>query len=123
MIDVRPTLIRCGESYRHLAFPSTESMTYSQISQDNFNQVEMNCLGDGTSNVLVLNLSMPPWNLNFEGVLPNGATVDARAGSLTATATFSTNGTGQVILTLTFSSPPSATVPIGPAVTFQYTSA
>jgi hypothetical protein len=97
-------------------------ITYSKISQSSFNQVEFNMLGDGTATVLIINLSKPPFNISFGGFLPSAATVTTRTPSITATATTALVNTSEVQITVTFSAPPSATVPIAPLIDFTYNS-
>jgi len=97
-------------------------ITFKRVGLSNFNEMQFNVLGDGTSTILKINLSKPPFNLNFNGILPSSAEVDTHAGgSITATAAIATIVDGD-IMTITFSSAPSSSVALGPSILFIYNS-
>jgi len=97
------------------------AITYNNIQRANFNGLQFILNGDGTSNVLVLNLSKPPFNINFNGVLPSSVVIETNDIDLTAVGTIALTPLGEDILTITFSAPP----PIsntGPSTLFIYNS-
>ena len=99
------------------------TISYSRIDKATFNEVEFNMLGDGTSTVLVIDLTDPPFNLNFNGRFPSQIEVDTREPeTITATASITSDVNSHAIMTTTFSVAPSATVPLGPIYVFHYNS-
>lgn len=95
-------------------------ITYTNIQQANFNGVQFIFNGDGVSTSLVLNLSKPPFNINFNGVMPASVKIDTNTPVFTAAGVLSTLLT-DVILTITFSAPPPVSN-TGPGVNFIYNS-
>jgi hypothetical protein len=95
------------------------TITYTGVSLATYNQVQFVMTGDGTGTVLVLNLSKPPFNISFGGVLPSSALVNTRSPSISATAVLSLSG-ADVVLTITFSAAPPAGITMGPDITFIY---
>ena len=99
------------------------TISYSRISKSSFNEIEFNMHGDDISTVLIIDLTDPPFNLNFNGRFPSQIEVDTReAETITATASIASDINGHAIMTTVFSIPPDATVPLGPTYVLHYDS-
>lgn len=96
-------------------------ITYSRVSKANFNEIEFNLNGDGVSSVLVINLSRPPFNLNFNGSLPLAIELDTRDPTIikSADAKLETINS-ETFLTITFDTPPPANVAVAPMLVIVY---
>jgi hypothetical protein len=95
-------------------------ITYTDVSSANINGVQFRLNGDGTSTVLKINLSKPPFNVAFSGVLPAAVSVTTNQFGLTATGAITLEPT-DAFLTITFNAaPPVANV--APEIKFIYNS-
>lgn len=99
-------------------------ITFSSISQANFNTIQLVAQGDASTTTLKLNLTKPPFNLTFSGATPAGYKVDLGGDPDlgTATAALASSVDGDVV-TITFSQAPPATETIGIVLTAFYDSA
>lgn len=81
---------------------------YSDISKADVNGIQLVVHGDDTSTTIHLNLSKPPFDINFNGNLPNEFELSGVDEGITAAATIAPNEDGDNILTVTYSEPPPA---------------
>lgn len=84
------------------------TMQYTQINQQscNYNGFSFTVLGDGTATSVKVNLSQAPFAISFGGMPPNGVDLQVGDEEVTGTATLSTDGSGNILLQIDFSSPP-----------------
>jgi len=62
----------------------------------------------GAGDTIAVNLSKPPFNINFNGEVPVSADVEVDGALLTGTAVITTDANGDCICTITFSAAISA---------------
>jgi len=96
-------------------------ITYTNVQQRDFNSVIFRLNGDGVDKVLTVNLSKPPFNINFNGVLPASTHVETNDADLAAVGSVTQATNGDVMLTLTFEpAPPESNTQ--PGIDFIYNS-
>lgn len=81
------------------------AIQFSNVSGADFNGVQFVIHGDDVHNSVSVNLTKPPFNINFNGVLPTSFETGQLQEGVTATAAIAINGDGDAILTETFSIP------------------
>jgi len=95
-------------------------ITFTSITLATPNELQFVMTGDGVATVLVINLSKPPFSVNFGGAVPSAALVSTRT-AIQATAALALSG-ADVVITVTFNSPPPVTPNTGLVITFNYNS-
>lgn len=98
------------------------TIEFGPLQQADLNGFEAVVQGDGTTSVLVVNLSISPCDVNFNGHLPSVLNVQDPEEGMTATATIATVPDVGDEMTITFSSPPPADNTIGVVVAYEYAS-
>ena len=75
---------------------------YRDVTTANFDNMQFTVLGDGVSKILVLNLAHPPFNINYNGVLPESFVVHGLEEGQSAVTSAILNGSLEAVLTITF---------------------
>lgn len=96
------------------------TMRYHDISIANFNHLQFVCQGDDAATVLSFSLSLPPFNVTFNGVPPELATVNVGAEGIHATGVITEPTPDNYIMTITFDNPPPSASTVGIEVDFSY---
>jgi hypothetical protein len=93
---------------------------FHDIHTANFNETSFAVQGDGVGTVLIQDLSLPPFNITFNGVPPEAVVVSVGDPVITATAVITEPTPTHYTLTTTFSAPPPATATVGMNYAFAY---
>lgn len=93
---------------------------FNTVQIANFNQVNLIVQGDGLGSILKFSLSLPPFNISFNGVPPDFCKVQVQSQTITATADITEPTAGNYILTITFNIAPPSDRTLGIEVDFSY---
>lgn len=94
---------------------------FADVSQANFNGLHFVIQGDAAATVLKFNVGKAPFNVLFNGVIPDGLFVSLQTAAATATGSIALVST-EAIVTITFSAAPPTSQTFGVDVTFLYNS-
>lgn len=95
---------------------------YKFVTQASFASINFSCLGDDAATVLKINLSRPPFSVDYQGLVPN-FDVDAGPDTVaTGVAAPDPSRGGDIVLTITFSPPPDSSDLTSLAITPVYDS-
>lgn len=83
-------------------------LKYSDLNTASFFGVGMVVHGDDVTTTIKVNLSKPPFDIDFNGTLPTDFVCAGMDEGVTATASIATDINGDNILTYTYSTPPPA---------------